>query len=112
MKCLNIEEVHGGVAKENVRQDFKFKTGKFVWRVKFNIPLDPKTINSNNLYVRDTDGKIIGCKINYDVENCMIEIEPEEAYAEDVEYQLFITTRVRSKGGQFLPREVSLKFTL
>ena len=34
-----------------VKQDLKYKTGNFLWKVKFNVPLDPKTVNNVNLYV-------------------------------------------------------------
>ena len=37
--------------ESKVRQDLKFKTGNFLWKIKFNIPLDPKTVNNVNLYV-------------------------------------------------------------
>ena len=29
-----------------VKQDLKYKTGNFLWKVKFNVPLDPKTVNT------------------------------------------------------------------
>lgn len=51
LDILNVDES----VQNKVHQRLKFRTGKFVWKVKFNIPLDPRTVNNNNLYVMTTN---------------------------------------------------------
>ena len=50
MKFLNFGSIQEDI-QGKVKQDLKFKTGKFVWRVRFSAPLDPATVNNKNLYV-------------------------------------------------------------
>ena len=45
MNYLTIESV-SGEAQDKVKQNLKFKSGKFVWRVKFTAPLDPSTVSN------------------------------------------------------------------
>ena len=53
---LEIKNVSDGYLSK-VRQDLKFKTGNFVWKIFFNIPLNPATVNNQNLTVLDSSGK-------------------------------------------------------
>lgn len=108
---LEIEAASDGVASK-VRQDFKFKTGKFVWKVKFNTPLDPRTVNNVNLYVTTLNQSPLKTSIRYDNLNNVIEIEPLEAYAQNESYLLNITTNVKSKGGQNLKQPIQVQFKL
>ncbi len=110
-KFLDIEEIPEGMEKK-VRQDLKFRTGVFVWRVKFNIPLDPTSITESSMFVANTKGQRIESKIRYDAETFQIEVEPLVPYAQDEYYYLYITTSVRSKNGQKLSKPVQLKFKL
>ena len=109
MNYLTIESV-SGEPEEKVKQNLKFKTGKFVWRVKFTAPLDPTTINTMNLYVTNLAEQPLKASIRYDVEGNYIEIEPLEAYAKDSTYILNISRNVRSRGGQTLKNDVRVKF--
>ena len=108
-KLLDIEEVPSYLSNK-VKQDLKFKTGNFVWRVQFNIPLDPKTVNSDTMYVTDAEDHKLQTYIRYDVQKEVIEVEPMEAYAPNNSYHLNITTRVKSRGGQSLREPVKIKF--
>ena len=42
---LEFESMSEGM-EDKVKQNLKFKTGNFVWKIKFNVPLDPKTVNN------------------------------------------------------------------
>lgn len=95
-----------------VKQNLRFKTGNFVWRVKFNIPLDPKTVNNNTMYVTNSLNQKLRSYITYNIEKGIIEIEGIEAYATSEQYTLHITTNVHSKGGQSLKEPVQIKFKL
>lgn len=108
---VSIEAVSGGV-ENKVKQNLKFKTGKFVWRVKFNVPLDPQTVNNINLYVTTLNQAPLKTAIRYDTLDNVIEIEPLEAYAQNESYLLNITTKVRSKGGQSLKQPIQIQFKL
>lgn len=107
---IEIESVSEGIPANLVRQDLKFKTGKFVWKVKFNIPLNPKTVNNVNLYVTTADQTPLKTSIRYDSENNMIEIEPLEPYAKEESYFLNITKNIESRGGQRLKKEIRIQF--
>lgn len=109
MDFINIEttptEVEG-----KVKQKLKFKTGKFVWRIKFSAPLDPASVNNNNLNVTDMSGAKLQTSIRYNSNTQEIEIEPLAAYAKDSSYNLNISKNVRSVGGQTLKTDMSLTF--
>ena len=53
---LEFEDIPPHLSNK-VKQNLQFKTGNFVWRVRFNIPLDPKTVNSDTMYVTNSDNK-------------------------------------------------------
>jgi hypothetical protein len=108
---LNIESVSGEVEKK-VKQSLKFRTGNFVWRVKFSAPLNPSTINNRNLYVTTMNKTPLKTHIRYDSINQYIEIEPLEPYAENESYILTVTKNVKSQGGKNLKNEVQLQFKI
>ncbi len=108
---LDIEDVPASYSNK-VRQDLKFRTGNFVWRVKFNTPLDPASITKDTMYITDSNGEKRQAYIRYDAKNNQIEVEPINPYAQNEYYHLHITTKVRSKGGQHLKQPVQLKFKL
>ena len=108
---IEIEDIPPQLANR-VKQDLRFKTGKFVWRVRFNIPLDPKTVNNETMYVVNSENKKLRAFIKYDTQKELIEVEPMEAYATNEYYYLTITTDVKSRGGQTLPGPVQVKFKL
>ena len=101
---LDIQTPEG--SETLVKQDLKFKTGKFVWRIKFSAPLKPSSINSNNLYVTNSKGELFGAHISYDENTNSIEISPAAAYSTTELYTLHITTKVQSRGGQYLKEPV------
>lgn len=106
---LTIESVTGSV-KNRVKQSLKFKTGNFVWRIKFTAPLNPSTINNRNLYVTSMNQTPLLTNIRYDTVNNCIEIEPLEPYAKNESYLLHVTNKVMSKKGQKLPNGITIQF--
>lgn len=109
MNFIDIESVPAEV-KGKVKQSLKFKTGKFVWRVKFSAPLDPSSVNNMNLYVTDISDIPLKTAIHYNGQTNEIEIEPLEPYTRDASYILNISKNVRSVGGQTLKSDVKLQF--
>ncbi|MBQ8983271.1 MAG: Ig-like domain-containing protein [Lachnospiraceae bacterium] len=110
-KYIEIEEVPEDL-KRKVHQSLAFKTGNFVWRVKFTTPMNPSTVNSTNMYLTSEFGETIKTNIHYDILNNTVEVSPAEPYAEGVSYFLNITTEVQSKGGQKLKAPIKLRFKL
>lgn len=109
MNFIDFESVPDEIAGK-VKQNLKFKTGKFIWRVKFTAPLDPASVNNMNLYVTDLSNNPLKTAIHYNQDTNEIEIEPLESYAKDSSYILNISKRVRSVGGQNLKSDISLQF--
>ena len=108
---IEIESVSSGFEKK-IKQSLKFKTGNFIWKVKFNVPLNPQTVNNINLYVTTLSQTPLKTAIRYDTINNQIEIEPLEPYAQNESYILNITTKVKSKGGKALKSPVKIQFKL
>lgn len=108
---LEFESVSDEI-KDKVKQDLKFKTGNFVWRIKFNIPLDPKTVNNVNLYVTTVNLSPLKTAIRYNSLENEIEVEPLEAYAQDESYILNITTNVTSANGNPLKKPLQVQFKM
>jgi hypothetical protein len=108
---INIEAVSNEL-QDKVKQSLKFRTGNFVWRVKFSSPLNPATVNNRNLYVTSLNQVPLKTNIRYDSINQYIEIEPLEPYAENESYILTITTNVKSMGGKNLKKNMQLQFKL
>lgn len=106
---ITIESVSED-AKDRVKQSLKFKTGRFVWRIKFTAPLNPSSVNNRNLYVTSLNQVPLRTNIRYDSVNNYIEIEPLEPYEKNQSYLLHVTTRVKSKHGQKLPNEITIQF--
>ena len=106
---LEIESTSG--LDQTVKQSLKFKTGNFVWRVRFNTSLDPQTVNNNNLSVSSPSGQV-KTDIKYDALRNEIEITPLEPYAKDETYTLHISKRVTSRGGKPLKDNIEVKFRL
>lgn len=108
---IEIEDIPKGY-ENRVKQNLSFKTGKFVWRCKFTTPLDPATITSHNLFVQSETGDVLETKFHYDDASMEIEVEPLTPYAQNTDYYLNITTKVKSRGGQHLKEPIQIKFRL
>ena len=108
---LAFESMTEGL-ENKVKQDLKFKTGNFLWKIKFNVPLDPKTVNNVNLYVTTMNMSPLKTAIRYNSIENEIEIEPIEPYAQDESYILNITTKVTSLSGKPLKSPVQVQLRL
>ena len=108
---IDIEDIPPQLANK-VKQDLRFLTGYFVWRVRFNIPLDPHTVNKETMYVMNSQNQKLQSYIRYDTKNEIIEVEPLEPYSTNEYYFLTITKNVKSRGGQSLKEPVQIKFKL
>ena len=109
-KYLEFESMTEGL-ENKVIQDLKFRT-EFVWRIKFNVPLDPKTVNNVNLYVTSINLAPLRTSIRYNSMDNEIEIEPLEPYAQNESYVLNITTNVASLNGKHLAEPLQVQFKI
>ncbi|WP_310602833.1 Ig-like domain-containing protein [Anaerosporobacter sp.] len=105
-------ETNSEDVKKKIRQDIKFRTNLFVWKVKFNTPLNPKSVNNVNLYVTNQNQAVLRTSIRYDTLNNTIEIEPLEPYSQTDTYTLNVTTKVQSKGGKNLRTPLKINFKM
>lgn len=110
-KYLEFESMTEGL-ENKVVQNLKFKTGNFIWKIRFNVPLDPKTVNNVNLYVTSVNLSPLRTSIRYNSLDNEIEIEPLEPYAQNESYILNITTNVASQGGKHLPEPLQVQFKI
>ena len=112
MNLLEIENLSDDTdTGHRVKQNLKFKTGKFIWRVRFTAPLNPATVNNVNMFVTaEESGSILRTAIRYNSATNEVEIEPLDPYAKNAAYILNVTKNVRSKGGQNLKDEIKIKF--
>jgi hypothetical protein len=105
-------ETNSEELQRKIRQDIRFRTNKFVWKVKFNTPLNPKTVNNVNLFVTNQSQMMLPSYIRYDASNNTIEIEPLEPYSSTETYTLNVTTKVQSKGGKNLRAPIKINFKM
>lgn len=110
-RYVSITE-YTGVDSSLIKDDMKFKTGNAVWRIKFNLSLDPKTVNHSNLNVVNSSNVPIKVTISYNPTTNEIELSPLEAYKEKEEYILNISTNVKSTSGRNLTAPISVKFKI
>lgn len=110
-KYITIESVTGS-GRNLIKEDLKFRTNNFVWRIKFTAPLKPATVNNKNLYVTNLNNTPLLTNIRYDSVNNYIEIEPLEPYNKNESYLLHVSGNVESRGGQKLPNDIIIQFRL
>ncbi len=108
---LNIKSATEGYDKL-IKQDIKFHTNVFMWKIIFNIPLNPATVNNQNLSVVGPNRKLLNTRITYDADTHAINIEPLETYSPGETYTLLVTRAVESKGGQRLKKEITVEFSV
>ncbi|MDR1531757.1 MAG: tetratricopeptide repeat protein [Clostridiales bacterium] len=82
------------------------------WYIKFNIPLDEKTVSEKTMDVTDTEGYIMRTDISYNNSYNTIVISPLDSYEQNIYYLLNISKKVKSVKGQNLKSEIHILFKL
>ncbi len=108
---ITIENV-SAEDKNKVKQDLKYRTAKFIWKVAFNIDLDPESVNNTTVSVMTMNRTQVNTYIKYNPATKCIEIEPLEAYAENESYILVVSNKVLSKSGKFLKKQMVVQFKI
>lgn len=94
---------HEWDAKENISVDK-------VWTVKFNLPLDRDSINSDSIYIKDSADRLIPAVVSL-VDDKTVVVDANNDY-EPGEYFLYISDAVKSKTGSCLKQPVKMRFTV
>ncbi|MBU8877948.1 hypothetical protein BGM26_02935 [Bacillus sp. FJAT-29790] len=97
-----------GVGEKQITTD-----KKALWRILFNLEVDPSTINQENIYVVDENGNKMDTTLklsNTDGRHIIV-LPPHEGYSYEEVYKL-IVKNVKSKKGKILDREGEMLFLI
>lgn len=95
-----------------IHENIRYETTRFTWKVKFNTALDPRTVNSTNMYVTTLNQSPVHTNIIYNSVDNMIEITPTGEYNPNEPYILNITKNVKSVSGKHLKHAVQIQFKI
>lgn len=96
-------------AKEFQKQD-TVTTDK-LWSIKFNIPIDTKTLDKN-IAIKDSNGIIFDISLNITDDNKVITVIPKKAYVPNETYTLNINQNIKSVKGKSLEENLTKSFII
>lgn len=81
------------------------------WDIKFNMDIDDSTLNSNNVFITDSNGSKIDCKVSLadTGETDIITISPNNKYLSGNKYTLYVKD-IKSANGNSLKEKVTMDF--
>lgn len=83
------------------------------WTVKFNLEIDDKTVNGDNIYVTDDDEMLVtGIVPILENDKRTVKVTLKEQYKAGETYNLYITSRVKSIKGESLKRGIKMPFNI
>ncbi|MDR1067385.1 MAG: tetratricopeptide repeat protein [Clostridiales bacterium] len=98
--------------KKKIKVDSPNDFNKTMWFVRFNIPLDERTVSSKTMNITDLDGYIMSTDILYNRANNVIVISPIDSYEDDVYYLLNISKKVMSSRGKKMRTKIHILFKI
>lgn len=98
--------------KNKIKLDIEPGADKIYWYIKFNIALDPATVNRKTMKVMEPNGYILETETSYRTDGNMIVLSPIDSFAQDEYYILKITKKVSSAKGRSMRNEVNILFKL
>ena len=98
--------------KNKIQTNIKTNSDIIYWYIRFNIPLDERTISEKTMGVTDTSGYIMRTDISYDADRNVITISPLDSYEQNRYYILRISKKVKSRKGQGLKSNINILFKL
>jgi len=98
--------------KDKIKIDLSGSIESIMWLIKFNLPLDPKSVNGKTMQVTDTDGYVMRTDITYKPHANAISITPLDSYEEQRYYLLKISKKVQSTSGKTLKSNINILFKL
>jgi hypothetical protein len=82
------------------------------WSVKFNMVLDPATVNDDTVYVKDENGVRHSVRLSLSKDQTVIKIKPTKPYSPNRIYNVYITDDVAASTGKYLNQPVIIPFTI
>jgi hypothetical protein len=79
--------------------------------VTFSRSVDPTTVNTGNVRLRDASGSLVAASVTFDAPSLTATLRPSSALAANVTYTLEVTTGVHAADGTPLPSQANIGFT-
>lgn len=101
--------------KEGAYGSLEDKTGvapSKEWTVKFNMPLDPSSVNNQTIYVVDEWGYPVDVELTLGEDSCNVVIKPVTPYREGHKYELIISKELRGASGEALKQPMRMRFSI
>jgi len=98
--------------QEKVQTKIDGSTEAIFWYIRFNIPLDERSVSEKTMNITDTEGYIMRTDISFNKGNNTIAVLPLDTYEENRFYLLNISKKVRSAKGNNLKSTIHILFKL
>ena len=82
------------------------------WSIKFNDLIDPKSINKENVFIKNENGEVLENITLTNKDNIVTVEAPLEDYVKGETYFLYVSDKVKSKEGHSLKQPIVMKFTI
>lgn len=73
---------------------------KKVWTVRFNLPLDTKSVNRDNIYITDDSNNPVNATLTRSTDGTSVQVKPSAAYTVGKKYWLFVGGGLTADNGQ------------
>lgn len=80
------------------------------FNITYNYPIRSETINSNNIYVKDSNNNIVDTTLIMESNNKIVVIPPDDGYTPQMYYTLVVSNNIQSLGGNTLEQEQLIDF--
>ncbi len=83
-----------------------------VWTIRFNQPVDAKTVNNNTIYVKDSKGYLLETRLSVSSDNKEVYISPVNSYKNGEKYTIYATNYIKNKSGKNMVKGTIMSFLL
>lgn len=107
---INIIVQDGPPVNYHIWSDVRnVSTPNYSWKIKFNKPIDPNTVNSSKVYIKDEQGNVY-TNINLTVNSDVITLNNTGAFEKNRLYYLYIEQGIKSLDGKNLQQPIKMPF--
>lgn len=110
-KHIKIDSTEKKLTKK-IQNNIKDTSEKIYWYIRFNIPLDEKSVSNKTMKVTNITGLIINTEIIYNKKLELIIISPLQKYVKEEYYILHIDKKVKSQNNQNIKKTVHILFKI
>jgi hypothetical protein len=105
---LQADFIEGKILKKD--ELYKVQSNK-LWRVTFNHEVDPLSVSSNTIQLKDVNGQVISntCRISSDGKTLEI-LPPQQGYKINNSYTITMKNSISSKYGRSMLKEENINF--